>query len=84
MRKKSTRNPSKCPTHPGGFLRDIVLPAVSTSKAEIARSLGVSRQTLYDILAEKHPVTAAMAVRLGALFGNGPELWLNMQRAFDL
>jgi antitoxin HigA-1 len=35
----------------------MVLPAISVSKVEIAAALGVSRQTLYDILAEKQPVT---------------------------
>jgi hypothetical protein len=38
---------------------------------QIAKLLGVSRQTLYDILDEKHPVTLAMALRLGKLCANG-------------
>jgi addiction module HigA family antidote len=72
------------PSHPGATLREIVLPALGRSKTEIARLLGVSRQTLYDILTEKQPITPAMALRIGKLCGNGPELWINMQRAFDL
>ena len=72
------------PAHPGALLREIVLSAVPASKTGIARGLGVSRQTLYDILAEKQPVTAQMAVRLGTYLGNGPALWLNMQTAYDL
>ena len=72
------------PMHPGELLREDVLPALGRSKAEIARLLGVSRQTLYDILAEKQPITPAMALRIGKLCGNGPDLWINMQRAFDL
>jgi antitoxin HigA-1 len=71
-------------THPGELLREDVLPALGKPKAEIARLLGVSRQTLYDILAEKQPITPAMALRIGKLCGNGPDLWINMQRAFDL
>ena len=70
--------------HPGELLREDVLPALGRSKAEIARLLGISRQTLYDILAEKQPVTPGMALRLGKLLGNGPTLWLNLQRRFDL
>jgi antitoxin HigA-1 len=46
--------------------------------------LGVSRQTLYDILDEKQPVTPIMALRLGKLCGNGPDLWLNLQKRYDL
>jgi len=72
------------PVHPGELLREDVLPALRRPKVEIARLLGVSRQTLYDILAEKQPITPAMALRVGKLCGNGPDLWINMQRAYDL
>lgn len=72
------------PMHPGEMLRHDILPAIGKSKTEIARLLGISRQTLYDILDEKQPVTPAMALRLGKLLGNGPDLWINLQRAYDL
>ena len=72
------------PTHPGETLREDVLPALGRPKAEVARLLGVSRQTLYDILDEKKPVTANMALRLGKLCGDGPRIWLAMQGAYDL
>jgi addiction module HigA family antidote len=72
------------PIHPGEILREDVLPALGRPKTEIARLLGISRQTLYDILNEKQPVTAAMALRLGKLCGDGPEIWLNMQKRHDL
>lgn len=71
-------------THPGELLREDVLPALDRTKTEIASLLGISRQTLYDILDEKQPVTPGMALRLGKLCGNGPDLWINMQRAYDL
>jgi len=72
------------PMHPGEMLREDVLPALGKSKTEIARLLGISRQTLYDILDEKQPVTPGMALRIGKLLGNGPELSINLQRAYDL
>jgi addiction module HigA family antidote len=72
------------PMHPGELLREDVVPAIGKSKSEIARLLGISRQTLYDILDERQPVTPAMALRLGKLCGNGPRLWLNLLRDFDL
>jgi addiction module HigA family antidote len=72
------------PMHPGEMLREDVLPALGKSKTEIARLLGISRQTLYDILDEKQPVTPGMALRIGKLLGNGPDLWINLQRTFDL
>lgn len=75
---------NRCPTHPGALLKEDVLPALRLPVAEAARQLGVSRQTLYKILAETSPVTPEMAVRLGKWCGNGPGLWLRMQQAFDL
>jgi addiction module HigA family antidote len=51
---------------------------------EIARSLGISRQLLYSIVNEQAPITPEVAVRLGKLIGNGPEIWVNMQAAYDL
>ncbi|NCO50093.1 MAG: HigA family addiction module antidote protein [Sphingomonadales bacterium] len=72
------------PIHPGELLREDILPAVARPKAEIARLLGISRQTLYDIINERQPVTAQMALRLAKMFGGGPEVWINMQRTYDL
>jgi addiction module HigA family antidote len=70
--------------HPGELLREDVLPALGRTRAEIARLLGVSRQTLHAILTERAPVTPEMALRLGKLCGNGPELWLALQTRYDL
>jgi len=72
------------PTHPGVLLREVVLPSMRVSVAQAAREMGVSRQQLYKILSGDRAVTAEMATRLGKYCGNGPELWLNMQIAFDL
>lgn len=72
------------PMHPGELLREDILPATGLTKTEIARKLGVSRQTLHDLVAERQPVTVAMALRLGKLFGNSAEFWLNLQRNYDL
>ena len=72
------------PVHPGEHLREDILPALGKSKAEIARLLGVSRQTLYDVLNEKQPITANLALRIGKLVGGGAEIWLRMQQADDL
>lgn len=78
-----SRNPNRCPTHPGELLREDVLPAVNKPKAEIARLLGISRQHLHDILGERKPVSPEVAVRLGKLFGNGAGLWIRMQGTYD-
>ena len=70
--------------HPAEILREDVIPALGKSKTEIARLLGISRQTLYDLLKERQPVTAQMALRLGKLVGNGPDLWYSMQKNYDM
>ncbi len=72
------------PTHPGEILREDVLPALDLTKTRFAELLHVSRQTLYDLLGERQPVTPQMALRLGRLLGNGPEIWLRLQGAYDL
>lgn len=77
------RSANRCPTHPGALLREDILPAVKRTKTEIAQLLGISRQLLNGILREQKPVSPAVAVRLGKLFGNGPGLWIRMQGAYD-
>lgn len=79
-----TRDPNRRPTHPGELLREDVIPATGRPKSEIARMLGISRQQLYDILAEKKPVSAMVAVRLGKLFGTTPASWFLMQATHDV
>jgi antitoxin HigA-1 len=83
MAAETLRHPSIEPAHPGELLAEIMIPATGRSKAEIARLLGISRQTLYDILNCKQPVTPAVAVRLGKLFGDGAGIWVRMQAAHD-
>lgn len=75
---------SRKPTHPGAILREDVLPALKLSVSAAARALGVTRQNLHNVLAERQAVSPEMALRVGKLCGNGPDLWLNMQRNYDL
>jgi antitoxin HigA-1 len=82
--KLSRRDPNRPPIHPGELLREDVLPALRRPISSVARDLGVTRQLLHRILAEKAPITPAMALRLGKFCGNGPDLWLRMQQTYDL
>jgi antitoxin HigA-1 len=72
------------PVHPGEILREDVLPALRLSVTAAAKQLGIARQTLHRILAERAAVTPEMAVRLGKFCGNGPGLWLRLQQTHDL
>jgi addiction module HigA family antidote len=78
------RDPNREPTHPGTLLNGVVLPATGESVMSAAKKLGVSRQLLHRILAAQAPITPEMALRLGKFCGNGPNLWLGMQQAYDL
>ena len=71
-------------THPGEMLREDFLPDYGLTTAGLAESLGVSRQTINEVLREKRAISPVMALRLAQLFGNTPEFWLNAQRAYDL
>ena len=85
MTKRAVKHDAeRRPTHPGAILREDVLPALGLSISEAARQLGVTRQTLHRIMAEKVSITPEMAARLGRFCGNGPRLWLRMQQARDL
>jgi antitoxin HigA-1 len=77
------RDPKRPPTHPGAIIREDVLPAIGHTKVQIAALAGISRQHLNDILSERKPISPAVAVRFGKLFGNGPDLWVRMQAAYD-
>jgi addiction module HigA family antidote len=81
---KIAHRPNRAPTHPGAILREDVLPALGISVTEMAQHLRVTRQQLHRILAEDAGVSPEMAVRIGKLCGNGPNLWINMQVSHDL
>ena len=72
------------PTHPGEMLREDFMPDYGLTTKRLAEELGVSRQTINELLRERRAVSPAMALRLSRLFGNSPEFWLNAQRAVDL
>jgi addiction module HigA family antidote len=81
---KISSKPKMRPPHPGSILRLDVLPALDLPVTQAARELGISRQLLHGILAEKFPVSAEMAVRLGKWCGNDAHLWIALQRDYDL
>jgi len=72
------------PTHPGEMLREDFLPDYGLTISGLADALGVSRQTVNELLRERRALSPEMALRLSRLFGNSPEFWLNAQRAVDL
>jgi addiction module HigA family antidote len=72
------------PTHPGEMLREDFMPDYDLNTTSLAKALGVSRQTINEILRERRAISPAMALRLSRLFSNSPEFWLNVQHSWDL
>lgn len=72
------------PIHPGEILREEFVPDYGLTVGRLAAALGVSRQSVNELLRERRAVSSEMAIRLATVFGNMPEYWLNIQRAVDL
>ena len=72
------------PVHPGEILREEFLRDYGLTAGALAKALGVSRQSVYELLRERRAVSPEMALRLSRLFGNTAEFWLNLQRNLDL
>ncbi|MDP3630342.1 MAG: HigA family addiction module antitoxin [Actinomycetota bacterium] len=72
------------PTHPGEMLREDFLPDYALTVTGLANAVGVSRQSINELLRGRRAVSPEMALRLSRLFGNSAEFWLNAQRAVDL
>lgn len=69
--------------HPGEILKD-ELEFLEFSAADLARALDVPANRVSQILAGKRAISADTALRLGYWLGTGPELWLDLQRQYEL
>ncbi|HXJ94346.1 MAG TPA: HigA family addiction module antitoxin [Terriglobia bacterium] len=76
--------PMKNPAHPGRIVRNACLAPLGLSVTEGARVLGVTRQTLNNVINGKSGISPEMAIRLAKAFGSTPETWLRMQVSYDL
>lgn len=75
---------SRKPIHPGEFLREDYMPELDLSVAKLAEKLGVTRQTVNDIVRERRNLSPEMCLKLGRLFGTTPQFWMNMQTKVDI
>lgn len=80
MHRKKTRKP----THPGELIKADYMDTLKLTVTALAERLGVSRKTLSSITNERAAVTPDMALRLSRAFNTSPELWLNLQKNYDL
>jgi addiction module HigA family antidote len=84
MSISNTRPLQRKPVHPGEILREEFMADYDLKVSALASSLGVSRQSINELLRERRAVSPEMALRLGKFFGNSADFWLNLQRSVDL
>lgn len=78
--KKRTRKPN----HPGQILSELYLKPLKLSVTNLSNRLHISRKTLSKIINMRGAITPEMAFRLSRAFNTSPQLWLNLQRDYDL
>ena len=76
--------PMRNPPHPGEIVKWECLEPLGLTVTRAAEGLGVTRQTLSELVNERVGVSVEMSIRLSKAFGSTPETWLGMQTAYDL
>ena len=71
------------PVHPGEILRDEI-DALGLSANALASALGVPVNRVTMILNGQRGVSADTALRLARYFGTTPQLWMNLQKTWEL
>jgi addiction module HigA family antidote len=74
----------RLPPHPGTFLDTRFLRPLGITQDELAHRLGVSRRRVNELVKGRRGISADTALRLGMLFGTGPDIWLDLQQAWDV
>ena len=74
----------KPPVHPGRILKQDCLEPLELSVTKAAKGLGVSRNALSAIINGRAGISPEMAVKLSEAFGTSEELWVNLQKTYDL
>jgi addiction module HigA family antidote len=72
------------PPHPGEILNEFYIKENGLSISKTASNIGISRQSLSELVNGKNGITAQTALRLAKAFDTTPRYWLNLQIAYDL
>lgn len=72
------------PVHPGEILREEFMLPLELSSHALARAIGVTPARVNDIANQKRGITADTALRLGRYFGTTADVWINLQKRFEL
>lgn len=76
--------PKNDPIHPGEILREEFLSPLKIPQTKLAEKLGIPLQRVNEICTGKRGITPETAWLLGAVFGNSPQFWMNLQMMYDL
>jgi addiction module HigA family antidote len=82
--EKAMKKRKRAPNHPGGILKRLYLAPMEITVSELSKRIGVSRKTVSKLVNERGSVTPDMALRLSRAFNTTPDLWLNLQKNYDL
>lgn len=74
----------KNPPHPGLVVLQECIEPLGLTITDAAAALGVTRNTLSELVNEKRGISPEMAVRLSKVFGGNAESWLVQQAQYDL
>ena len=72
------------PPHPGEILKQDYLVPLNLTVTEVAAGLGIAKKNLSAIINGHAGISPEMAIRLSKAFNTTPQLWLNMQKEYDL
>ena len=72
------------PSHPGEVLAELYLKPLGMSAIVLAKRLNVPRTRIERLVKGETSLTVDTAMRLARFFGNTPEFWMNLQRAYDV
>jgi addiction module HigA family antidote len=72
------------PPHPGLSVKHDCLEPLRLTVTKAADILGVSRQTLNDLVHCRRGISPEMAIRLDMAFGGGADTWVRLQAAYNL
>lgn len=87
MKKKReypAKQPMHNPPHPGLVVKDAIFDGLGLTITEAATYLDVDRITLSRVVNKQAGISVEMALRLSKAFGTTPNVWLNMQRSYDV
>jgi antitoxin HigA-1 len=76
--------PMKNPPHPGGLVLRQCIEPLGLTITQAAAALGVTRNTLSELVNEKRGISPEMAIRLSQVFGGSAATWLTQQANYEL